>query len=136
MTSRKQISLAVIEVFRSYLPSRPLRIAAIVTSSVENIKTKPPQVRKKLPSASVGGREGSIDFGGPSQRKKYVRQRRTANATSKFPHRAWIWTCRKIGRKAIGYRQSSCLYPPERGKFARGQPWPHPSHRSQVRGRD
>jgi hypothetical protein len=54
------------------------------------MKTRPPQVRKKPPSASVGGREGSIDFGGSSQRKKYVIQRRTANATSKYPQRAWI----------------------------------------------
>ena len=52
------------------IPSLPLRIAACVTSSVENIKTNPPQAKKKLPRASVGGREGSIDLGGPSQRKK------------------------------------------------------------------
>jgi len=45
-------------------------MAARVTSSVENMNTSPPQVRKKLPNASVGGREGSIDLGGPSQRKK------------------------------------------------------------------
>lgn len=74
-------------------PSRPLRIAAIVISSVLNIKVNPPHARKKLPSASVGGRDGRIERGGSSQTKKYVRHRSTENATSKYPQRAWIWTC-------------------------------------------
>jgi len=65
-------------------------MAAIVISSVENMNTRPPHARKKLPKASVGGREGRIDRGGPSHRKKYVRHRRTEKATSRFPHKAWI----------------------------------------------
>lgn len=63
-----------------HLPSLPLRMAAMVTSSSLNMKTRPPQVRKKLAKASVGGREGKMDRGGPSQRKKYVKHRRTAKA--------------------------------------------------------
>jgi hypothetical protein len=70
------------------VPSRPLRIAANVTSSVENIKTSPPHERKKLPRASVGGRDGRMEFGGPSHRKKYVKHRMIENPTSKFPQRA------------------------------------------------
>ena len=66
-------------------PSRPRRMAAIVTSSVDNIKTKPPHAKKKLPRASVGGREGRIDRGGPSHKKKYVKHRSTEKATSRFP---------------------------------------------------
>lgn len=69
-------------------PSRPRRMAAIVTSSVENMKTSPPQARKKLPRASVGGREGRSDRGGESHRKKYVRHLNTEKETSRFPHRA------------------------------------------------
>jgi hypothetical protein len=134
MTSRNE-SVNLYWSISEHLPSWPLRIAAIVTSSVDKIKTKPPQARKKLPSASVGGREGSIDFGGPSQRKKYVKQRKTANATSKLPQRAWIWTCYKIGGKAM-VPDSQVKYPPGRGKFAHELPWPHLSHRSQVLGRD
>lgn len=52
------------------IPSRPFRIAAMVTSSVLNMNIRPPHARKKLPSASVGGREGRIERGGPSQTKK------------------------------------------------------------------
>ena len=52
------------------IPSRPFRIAAMVTSSVLNINIKPPHARKKLPRASVGGREGRIERGGPIQTKK------------------------------------------------------------------
>ena len=74
------------------LPSRPLRMAARVTSSVENMKTSPPHARKKLPSASEGGLEGNMDLGGESQRKKYVRQRRAEKPTKRFPHNEWIWT--------------------------------------------
>lgn len=67
------------------VPSRPWRMAASVTSSVLSMKTSPPHARKKLPSASVGGREGRMERGGLSQRKKYVRQRKTEEATSRFP---------------------------------------------------
>jgi hypothetical protein len=59
----------------------------MVTSSVENMNTIPPQARKKLPRASVGGLEGRMLFGGPSQRKKYVKHRSTEKATSKLPQR-------------------------------------------------
>lgn len=52
------------------ISSRPFRIAAMVTSSVLNINTKPPHARKKLARASVGGREGRIERGGLSQTKK------------------------------------------------------------------
>jgi hypothetical protein len=68
-------------------------MAASVTSSVENINTSPPHARKKLPSASVGGLEGSIDLGGPSQRKKYVKHLNTEKATNKLPHNEWTWIC-------------------------------------------
>jgi hypothetical protein len=54
----------------NHIPSRPFRIAAMVTSSVLNINIRPPHARKKLPRASVGGREGRIEQGGPSQTKK------------------------------------------------------------------
>jgi hypothetical protein len=54
----------------SRIPSRPLRIAAIVISSVLDINVRPPHARKKLPRASVGGREGRIERGGLSQTKK------------------------------------------------------------------
>jgi len=70
--------------------SLPLRIAAMVTSSVEKMKTRPPHARKKLPSASVGGRDGRIDCGGPSHKKKYVRHLRTEKPTSRLPHNACI----------------------------------------------
>lgn len=70
--------------------SRPLRIAASVISSVLKMNVSPPQERKKPPKASVGGREGKIERGGPSQTKKYVKQRKTENATSRYPQRAWI----------------------------------------------
>lgn len=50
--------------------SRPRRIAARVTSSVENIKVSPPHAKKKLLRASVGGRDGRTERGGPNQRKK------------------------------------------------------------------
>jgi hypothetical protein len=68
-------------------------MAASVTSSVENINTKPPHARKKLPRASVGGLDGRIDLGAPSQRKKYVRHLSREKATNKLPHNEWIWTC-------------------------------------------
>jgi hypothetical protein len=73
-------------------PSRPLRIAARVISSVLNMNVSPPHARKKLPKASVGGLEGRIEREGPSQTKKYVRHRKTENATRRYPQRAWIWT--------------------------------------------
>jgi hypothetical protein len=73
-------------------PSRPRRIAAKVTSSVESMNTSPPHARKKLPSASVGGRLGRIERGGAIQTKKYVRQRRTAKPTRSLPQRSCIWT--------------------------------------------
>jgi hypothetical protein len=71
-------------------PSRPLRMAVSVTSSVLSMKVRPPQARKKLARASVGGREGKTDRGGASQRKKYVRHRRTEKPRSMLPHRACI----------------------------------------------
>jgi hypothetical protein len=70
ITSIIVINYKIQENEKMNVPSRPRRIAAIVTSSVENMKTRPPQARKKLPSASVGGREGRIEREGPSQRKK------------------------------------------------------------------
>jgi len=83
-------------IFRNIMTSsRPRLMAAIMTSSVDNMNTKPPQAKKKLPRASVGGREGRMDFGGLNHRKKYVKQRRTENATSRFPQRAWIWTSKR-----------------------------------------
>src|SRR5258708_35744822 len=70
-------------------PSRPLRMAAKATSWVENINTKPPHAKKKLPRASVGGLEGSIDLGGPSHRKKYVKHLNIEKASNKLPHSEW-----------------------------------------------
>jgi len=52
------------------------------------MKTRPPQARKKLPRASVGGLDGSIDRGGVSHRKKYVRDLITEEASKRFPHKA------------------------------------------------
>lgn len=68
----------------------PLRIAAIVTSSVLSWNMSPPHARKKLASASVGGRPGRTLLGGPIQTKKYVSQRRTANAARRPPQSTWI----------------------------------------------
>lgn len=68
-------------------------MAASVTSSVLSMNNKPPHAKKKLPRASVGGREGSTDLGGPSQRKKYVRHLSTENPSRSQPHSSWTWTC-------------------------------------------
>jgi hypothetical protein len=46
------------------------RMAAKVICSVLKMKVRPPAAKKKLATASVGGREGSTDCGGRSQRKK------------------------------------------------------------------
>ena len=46
------------------------RMAAKVICSVLKMKVKPPAARKKLARISVGGREGSTECGGRSQRKK------------------------------------------------------------------
>lgn len=50
--------------------SKPRRIAANVICSVLRTNTRPPEVRKKLDKASVGGREGRTECGGRNQRKK------------------------------------------------------------------
>jgi len=42
----------------------------MVNSSVENMNVKPPHARKKEARASVGGRDGRIERGGLSHRKK------------------------------------------------------------------
>lgn len=74
------------------ISSRPLLIAANVTSSVLSMNIKPPHARKKLPRASVGGREGKMDFGGLIHKKKYVRHLSTENPSKSHPHNWWIWT--------------------------------------------
>lgn len=66
----------------------PLRIAAKLICSVLNINVRPPQAKKKLDTASVGGRDGSTECGGRNQRKKYVRHRSTAKPVRKNPQRA------------------------------------------------
>jgi len=45
-------------------------MAANVISSSLMMKIRPPHARKKLATASDGGREGRIDRGGLSQTKK------------------------------------------------------------------
>jgi hypothetical protein len=92
MTSRQWISIVQYRTKCHSSPLRPLRIAANVTSSVLKMNVSPPQARKKLPRASVGGREGRIEWGGPSQTKKYVNHRKIEKARRKYPQRAWIWT--------------------------------------------
>ncbi len=70
------------------ISSWPLLIAANVSSSELNINTNPPQAKKNAANASVGGREGRIERGGATQRKKYVRHRRAANPLRRNPHSA------------------------------------------------
>jgi len=79
--------------------SRPCLIAATVSSDVLNMNTKPPHAKKNPARASVGGRLGSVERGGPNHRKKYVKHRMTANPASKLPHKAWIWTWKTYGWK-------------------------------------
>lgn len=67
------------------LPSRPLLIAASVTSSVLNMNMRPPHAKKKLPRASVGGREGKTELGGPNHKKKYVKHLSTENPSRSHP---------------------------------------------------
>ena len=79
--------------FRNIITSSwPWRIAAIVNSSVENINSRPPHARKNDASASVGGLDGRIERGGPSQRKKYVMHLSIANAERRYPQIMWICT--------------------------------------------
>src|SRR5882672_7045781 len=87
MTSRQRSALYNTARYGSS-PSRPLRIAANVISSVLKMNVSPPHARKKLPIASVGGREGRIERGGPSQTKKYVKHRKTENPTRRYAERA------------------------------------------------
>ena len=72
------------------ISSLPCLIKATVKSEVLNMNTRPAHAKKNPESASVGGRLGRVERGGPNHRKKYVRQRIAANAASRLPHKEWI----------------------------------------------
>jgi hypothetical protein len=52
------------------ISSLPCLIAATVKSEVLNMNTKPPQAKKNPARASVGGRLGRVERGGPNHRKR------------------------------------------------------------------
>ena len=52
------------------MSSLPCLMAATVKSDVLNMNTKPPHAKKNPARASVGGRLGRVERGGPSHRKK------------------------------------------------------------------
>ncbi len=75
--------------FRNIIESSwPAFMAPIVISSSLKMNMRPPHARKKLASASVGGREGRTERGGETQTKKYVRQRKTEKAQRRKPQSA------------------------------------------------
>jgi hypothetical protein len=93
-TQQKAKQVTATATFRNIIASSlPLRIAAIVSSSVDIMNTNPPQAKKKLPNASVGGLDGEVACGGCNQTRKYVMNRKAEKPSRSPPQSTWIDTC-------------------------------------------